>query len=64
MCRKQRSSQEWGAAYAAGISIGFYDREKLFEKPKGTTYDARMRKAERDALYFGWKSEDLTKQKG
>lgn len=44
-----------GAAYAAGISIGFYDREKLFEKPKGTTYDARMRKAERDALYFGWK---------
>ncbi len=44
-----------GAAYAAGIAVGFYDKDRLFEAKKATRFESKMTDAERDALYGGWK---------
>ncbi len=44
-----------GAAYAAGIRYGLYDKEKLFADVKRTNYLAKMDRAMRDEKYAGWK---------
>ncbi|HIX28141.1 MAG TPA: glycerol kinase GlpK [Candidatus Blautia stercoravium] len=44
-----------GAAYAAGIGLGVYDRNFLFSKQKKTTYEPKMNQKEVDIKYMGWK---------
>ena len=44
-----------GAAYAAGIGLGIYDREALFSKQQRTTYEPEMEQEEVDIKYKGWK---------
>lgn len=44
-----------GAAYAAGIGLGLYDREALFSKQQRTTYEPEMEQKEVDIKYKGWK---------
>ena len=44
-----------GAAYAAGIGLGIYDREALFSKQQRTTYEPEMGQKEVDIKYKGWK---------
>lgn len=53
-----------GAAYAAGIGAGLYQRETLFENDKRTSFVPSMEEAEREKKYQGWKeavSKALTK---
>lgn len=44
-----------GAAYCAGISLGFYKKEELFQKENRTIYLPSMNQEKRDSLYAGWK---------
>lgn len=44
-----------GAAYAAGIAMGIYDEEQLFERMGRTDFIPAMDKGARDAKYAGWK---------
>ena len=44
-----------GAAYAAGLAMGFFDREKLFARTRRVSYEPRMTAAERERKYAGWK---------
>ncbi len=43
-----------GAAYAAGISIGIYQKT-IFEKRSYSTYEPAMEESTRDRKYSGWK---------
>ncbi len=45
-----------GAAYAAGIALGIYDRNKLFEGVSRTAYNPMMAETERASRYKGWKA--------
>ena len=44
-----------GAAYAAGISVGIYDREAIFSRMERTAYERGMPAEQSEALYRGWK---------
>jgi glycerol kinase len=44
-----------GAAYAAGLRAGVYEREALFSRMERSKYQPRMEKAIRNARYQGWK---------
>lgn len=44
-----------GAAYAAGIAAGIYDRQKIFEGIKREKFTPQMEAGERVARYGGWK---------
>lgn len=53
-----------GAAYAAGISVGVFDREKLFASLQYKIYEPQMEEDMRNSKYKGWKtavSKVLTK---
>lgn len=43
-----------GAAYLAGISLGVYDRGRIFRNLQYSTYQPQMSKEERDRRYQGW----------
>ncbi len=43
-----------GAAYAAGISIGIYQKT-IFEKRSYSTYEPTMEEKTRSRKYSGWK---------
>jgi glycerol kinase len=45
-----------GAAYSAGIAIGFYDRQKIFAQVQRERYINRMAKERRQQLRDGWKT--------
>ena len=45
-----------GAAYAAGLAIGIYDRKKLFEGVERKAYTPLMDKDTVNTKYNGWKS--------
>ena len=54
-----------GAAYAAGLSAGVYEKETLFARMKRSRYEPKMDGAERERKYQGWKdavSKALTKK--
>ena len=44
-----------GAAYAAGIAVGIYDREEVFSQMSRTRFSPKMDAAARDQKYQGWK---------
>lgn len=44
-----------GAAYAAGIAAGIYDREEVFGQMHRTRFSPKMDASERDEKYQGWK---------
>lgn len=44
-----------GAAYAAGIGAGIYDRETLFSRMRRSRFDPKMRPEVRAEKYAGWK---------
>ena len=44
-----------GAAYAAGIAMGIYDREQLFARMGRRTFRPAMDPGTRDMKYGGWK---------
>lgn len=44
-----------GAAYAAGIAAGIYDREEVFGQMSRTKFSPKMDASERNAKYTGWK---------
>lgn len=44
-----------GAAYAAGIAAGIYEREELFAKMSRTRFEPKMDKEVREEKYAGWK---------
>lgn len=44
-----------GAAYAAGISLGIYEQEKLFARMNRTRFDCKMEQETRKKKYEGWK---------
>ena len=44
-----------GAAYAAGIAVGFFDKERLFASKKAAKFTSAMEESQREALYGGWK---------
>ena len=44
-----------GAAYAAGLAIGLYQREALFENDRRTSFIPSMEETEREKRYQGWK---------
>lgn len=44
-----------GAAYAAGIGLGLYDRDALFLKQQRVSYEPKMERPEVDIKYKGWK---------
>ncbi len=44
-----------GAAYAAGIALGIYRKEEIFDRMKRSTYSPKMAAEERDRKYAGWK---------
>lgn len=53
-----------GAAYAAGIAEGIYNRDEVFAKMSRTKFEPAMDKAVRNEKYQGWKhavSQVLTK---
>ena len=55
-----------GAAYAAGLAIGMYEKEKVFARMERTRFEKKMGDAEAQEKYAGWKdavSKVLTKQK-
>lgn len=45
-----------GVAYAAGISIGFYEKEKVFGSISRNEYTSSMTEEKRAELYKGWKN--------
>lgn len=45
-----------GAAYAAGIGAGLYDRETLFASIPGTVFEPHMAEGERQRKYAGWQA--------
>lgn len=45
-----------GAAYAAGIAVGLYDREQVFLGLQHRSYYARLSEKERQRRYAGWKT--------
>lgn len=49
-----------GAAYAAGIAIGLYDREHIFDHVEHTVYEPAMEEKERRLRYGGW--QDAVRQ--
>ena len=49
-----------GAAYAAGIAIGLYDREYIFDHVEHTVYEPAMEEKERRLRYGGW--QDAVRQ--
>ncbi len=53
-----------GAAYAAGLAVGVYEKETLFGRMNRTKYEPKMADTVRDEKYQGWKdavSKVLTK---
>lgn len=44
-----------GAAYAAGIAAGIYNREEVFAKMSRTRFEPKMEKEVREEKYAGWK---------
>ena len=44
-----------GAAYAAGIGIGLYNKEEIFHRKKRTKFTPEMNHKERKKKYMGWK---------
>ncbi len=44
-----------GAAYAAGIAMGIYDRDRLFARMGRRTFRPDMDTGTRDMKYRGWK---------
>ena len=44
-----------GAAYAAGIAIGFYDTDHIFAHIRREKYERKMASEKSEALYAGWK---------
>lgn len=44
-----------GAAYAAGIALKLYDKDKLFSRMKRVKYLKKMSDAKQQQLYQGWK---------
>ena len=54
-----------GAAYAAGLSAGVYEKEALFARMKRSKYEPKMDGEMRESKYRGWKeavSKVLTKK--
>lgn len=45
-----------GAAYAAGIALGVYQKETIFSKMQRQAYEPKMEDAQRAVKYAGWKS--------
>ncbi len=45
-----------GAAYAAGIALGIYDKDKLFSDIERTAYEPVMSESDRNRHYDGWKA--------
>lgn len=45
-----------GAAYAAGITLGFYDPDTIFSVPPRTEYNSRMDEQTRRSWYSGWQN--------
>ena len=45
-----------GAAYAAGIAMGVFDRKQIFERMKCTAFTPKMDPARRKEKYEGWKA--------
>ncbi len=45
-----------GAAYAAGIAVGIYDPDEIYDHVRRREYIHSMDQKKRDALYLGWKS--------
>lgn len=44
-----------GAAYAAGIAVGMYNRDEAFAKMSRTKFETKMAEEEREEKYAGWK---------
>lgn len=44
-----------GAAYAAGIAVGIYNREEVFGQMSRTKFSPKMDASERNEKYQGWK---------
>lgn len=45
-----------GAAYAAGIAVGMYERDEVFAKMSRTKFEPRMDMEECEEKYAGWKA--------
>lgn len=45
-----------GAAYAAGLAVGIYDRESVFSQIKRRNFEPAMSKEEQNKKYTGWKN--------
>lgn len=45
-----------GAAYAAGIAVGIYNKEEVLNKMTRTRFTSQMQSEERTQKYAGWKS--------
>lgn len=45
-----------GAAYAAGIALGFYDKKSIFDCIGRTSFKSSLEKERRNELYLGWKN--------
>lgn len=45
-----------GAAYMAGISMGMYDAEKIYENHEVTRYTPAMKSKDSQEKYLGWKN--------
>lgn len=45
-----------GAAYAAGIGIGLYDKHKIFFRLKRTGFTPELEESEREEKYKGWRA--------
>ena len=43
-----------GAAYAAGLAVGLYDKDALFKDMKGISYEPAMAGERRRELIEGW----------
>jgi glycerol kinase len=52
---KFEESSGMGPAYAAGIALGVYDAEGIFERTPAAVYTPSMTKERRETLYSGWK---------
>lgn len=44
-----------GAAYAAGLAMGFYEKAPLFSRMKRKRFDVQMTESDRNEKYQGWK---------
>lgn len=45
-----------GAAYAAGLALGMYDKEKVFARMNRTRFDKKMADEVQQEKYAGWKA--------